>query len=313
MELVLGGVAAVGAGFFSNPLEVVKIRMQLQGELQAKGNYSVHYKNVFHAAYTIGAKDGLVALQKGLVPALWYQWVMNGTRLGLYHLGSEMGLTRNKDGHTNVLRSALVASAAGIVAGVVGSPLFLVKTQLQSRANDTSIAVGQQHKHTRMMPAFGEIYRKFGVLGFWRGTTGSLPRLVVASAVQIPTFEKTLEFVKSKHIFKEGSFMNPFCASMIAGLFVSFAMAPFDLMSTRFYNQGVDANGKGLLYKNLMDCGVKIYKKEGPRGFFKGWTANYFRLGPHTLLSLVFWEQLRYSYHEYELEHPKLARFSLHG
>jgi len=42
-------------------------------------------------------------------------------------MGSEMGLTRNKSGETNVLRSALVASAAGIVAGVVGSPLFLVR------------------------------------------------------------------------------------------------------------------------------------------------------------------------------------------
>jgi len=34
---------------------------------------------------------------------------------------------------------------------------------------------------------------------------------------------------------------------MIAGLFVSFFMAPFDLMSTRFYNQGVDAKGRGKL------------------------------------------------------------------
>jgi len=89
MELALGGVAAVGAGFFSNPLEVVKIRMQLQGELQARGNYAVHYRNVFHAAYTIGRKDGLLALQKGLVPALWYQWVMNGIRLGLYQTGKK--------------------------------------------------------------------------------------------------------------------------------------------------------------------------------------------------------------------------------
>jgi len=40
----MGGMAAVGAGVFTNPLEVVKIRMQLQGELQAKGQYSVHYR-----------------------------------------------------------------------------------------------------------------------------------------------------------------------------------------------------------------------------------------------------------------------------
>jgi solute carrier family 25 protein 34/35 len=39
--------------------------------------------------------------------------------------------------------------------------------------------------------------------------------------------------------------MNAFIASLLSGLLVSVAMAPFDLVSTRFYNQGVDANGKG--------------------------------------------------------------------
>ena len=33
-ECVTGGLAASGACLFSNPLEVVKTRMQLQGELQ---------------------------------------------------------------------------------------------------------------------------------------------------------------------------------------------------------------------------------------------------------------------------------------
>jgi len=29
------------------------------------------------------------------------------------------------------------------------------------------------------------------------------------------------------------------------------------------------------------------------RGFYKGWLAHYFRLGPHTVLCLVFWEQTK--------------------
>jgi len=63
---------------------------------------------------------------------------------------------------------------------------------LQSRANDSTIAVGQQHKHSNMTGAFREIYKDFGVIGFWRGMSSSIPRLVVASAVQLPTFEKSL-------------------------------------------------------------------------------------------------------------------------
>lgn len=44
MEMVIAGVAAATAGAICNPLEVVKIRMQLQGELKARGQYAVHYR-----------------------------------------------------------------------------------------------------------------------------------------------------------------------------------------------------------------------------------------------------------------------------
>lgn len=82
MDFAIGGLAAVGAGFFTNPLEVIKTRMQLQGELQAKGQHAVHYRNVFHATYMIAKHDGVLALQNGLVPALYVQLVLNGVRLG---------------------------------------------------------------------------------------------------------------------------------------------------------------------------------------------------------------------------------------
>ena len=38
VEFLLGGLATCGAGLFTNPLEVVKTRMQLQGELKV-GRY----------------------------------------------------------------------------------------------------------------------------------------------------------------------------------------------------------------------------------------------------------------------------------
>lgn len=41
VEFLLGGVASCGACLFTNPLEVVKTRMQLQGELRTHGEYAV--------------------------------------------------------------------------------------------------------------------------------------------------------------------------------------------------------------------------------------------------------------------------------
>ena len=64
-EYALGALAACGAGFFSNPIEVVKTRLQLQGELKARGHYQRHYRNPFQAFYAIAKKDGILGLQKG--------------------------------------------------------------------------------------------------------------------------------------------------------------------------------------------------------------------------------------------------------
>lgn len=42
---------------------------------------------------------------------------------------------------------------------------------------------------------------------------------------------------------------------------------------------------------------VKIYKSEGFMAFYKGLGPMYLRLGPHSVLCLVFFDQLRaYAY-----------------
>jgi solute carrier family 25 protein 34/35 len=67
-------------------------------------------------------------------------------------------------------------------------------------------------------------------------------------------------------------------------------------MSITFYFYfftGVDAKGKGLIYTGVPDCFVKIWNAEGFLGFYKGIGASYFRLGPHIMLCLIFWEKLK--------------------
>jgi len=65
MEYVCGAMSGTAACVFTNPLDVVKTRLQLQGELQARGQHVVHYRNTLHAFYTIARNDGILALQKG--------------------------------------------------------------------------------------------------------------------------------------------------------------------------------------------------------------------------------------------------------
>ena len=125
----MGGMAACGAVIFTNPLEVAKTRMQLQGELKSRGHYTVHYRNVFHSFYTIGRVEGLAALQKGLVPALWYQLSMNGIRLGCYQCFINWGLTTDSAGASSVPRCVAAGAVAGCLGGIAGSPPYMVMTE----------------------------------------------------------------------------------------------------------------------------------------------------------------------------------------
>lgn len=47
-----------------------------------------------------------------------------------------------------------------------------------------------------------------------------------------------------------------------------------------------------IMYKNTLDCWVKIHKQEGMRAFFKGALSNVFR-GTGGALVLVFYDELK--------------------
>ncbi|KAG5284610.1 hypothetical protein AALO_G00028570 [Alosa alosa] len=297
MDFVLSGMAACGACLFTNPLEVVKTRMQLQGELKSRGTYQVYYRNVFHAFYTIGKVDGLAGLQKGLVPGLIYQFFMNGVRLGSYAIIESAGYIQT-DGKVSAVKSILAGAIAGVVGAYMGSPIYLVKTHLQSQAT-SSIAVGHQHRHRGMLHALAAIHKKHGMMGLWRGSSAAIPRVSVGSAAQLSTFSSSKELVTDLQLFPEGSWLIGLTAGMVSSVAVVMAMTPFDVVSTRLYNQPVDHLGKGELYRGFSDCFSKTLKKEGVTGLYKGLGASYFRLGPHTILSLVFWNELRKVYQKH--------------
>lgn len=106
------------------------------------------------------------------------------------------------------------------------------------------------------------------------------------------------------------------CSAMFGGVVVCLMMTPFDVVSTRLYNQPVDRKtGRGLKYSGLLNCIYKIHHTEGVLGFYKGWSASFIRLGPHTVLSLLFWQEIRKLYFKIQsgLSHSPSPEVTTHG
>ncbi|KAJ1916808.1 Mitochondrial oxaloacetate carrier protein, partial [Tieghemiomyces parasiticus] len=187
-----GGLAACGAVTFTNPMEVVKTRLQLQGEkLIPSGSTRTGAPRLRLGTLStltfLFRSEGLAGLQKGLGTAYLYQLCLNGTRLGLY--------TPTKDFFTRHLTEATAAGEvprnrtavnvlSGMVAGIagacVGSPLYLIKTRMQSYS--TAAGVGHQHHYTGTWGALRRILRQDGVRGLFRGMDASMVRTGVGSA-----------------------------------------------------------------------------------------------------------------------------------
>ncbi|VVC43251.1 Mitochondrial carrier domain,Mitochondrial substrate/solute carrier [Cinara cedri] len=294
MEFVLGAMGASGAVCFTNPLEVIKTRFQLQGELKKVGNYKVHYRNFAHAIYVVAKNEGPLALQKGLLPAMGHQVLLNGTRYGIFDLAQKNKWILKENGTVSLIKSVAVGAGAGMLGGFLGSPLGMLKIHLQSYSAQ-SIAVGYQRKTISTLNGLLTLYRDYGVVrGLWRGAVGAMVRIGVASSAQLSTTSILNEaFIEHGLLTKDQKFLSTLMSSMVGGVLMSILMAPFDLVSTRLYNQGVDSKGRGLLYKSYMECLIKTFRQEGVHGLYKGVIPCYLRLGPHVVLSMVFWERLR--------------------
>lgn len=71
-------------------------------------------------------------MQKGLAPALCYQFVMNGARLGTYQIAEKQGWTSRKNGQgVDPLKSLTAGALSGVIGAMLGSPFYLVRTKIR--------------------------------------------------------------------------------------------------------------------------------------------------------------------------------------
>ncbi|EIM92891.1 oxaloacetate carrier [Stereum hirsutum FP-91666 SS1] len=286
----LGGLAACIAVTFSNPAEVMKTRMQLQGELVKGGGKKV-YQNVFDCFGKTWKHEGIKGIQRGLPPAYAYQLLLNGSRLGFYepfrqNINRAFGLSPKDQ---LPVTSVIAGAASGAVGASLGNPLFLIKARMQ--AYSPVLPVGAQHYYKHSWDALSTIYSREGLRGMVRGIDAAILRTAMGSSVQLPTYNWTKNQLVSRGILPANSVLTYLASSSVSGVCVLLMMQPADTALTRVYNQPTQKlpNGRivGTLYKSPIDCLWKTFKTEGPLAWYKGSTAHFLRIAPHTIITLT--------------------------
>lgn len=294
---VAGGIAACGAVTFTNPIELIKTRMQLQGELSSTSNAPKLYKNPLQALVVIFRNEGLRGLQQGLLCGYVYQLGLNGCRIGFYepsryYLTMLFTPSAFLNDISKIPQNMGIDVVAGALAGGIGSiianPFFLVKTRMQSfnKANaKLNVKVGEQTHYKGLYDGLSQIFKAEGFKGLFRGTDAAILRTGAGSAAQLPLYNWSKKYLLDHRVVADGTISLHFLSSCVAGLGVAIVMNPWDVVLTRLYNQ------KGDLYKGPIDCFAKTIRTEGPWALYKGFGAQLFRVAPHSILTLMFMEQ----------------------
>ncbi|KAJ3922214.1 mitochondrial carrier domain-containing protein [Lentinula edodes] len=157
-ELVAGGTAGGCQVIFTNPLEIVKIRLQVQGEA-AKAEGAVP-----RGAMHIIRQLGLVGLYKGASACLLRDIPFSAIYFPAYgHLKSDVFKEGYNGKQLSFIETLAAAGIAGMPAAYFTTPADVVKTRLQVEARK-----GQTH-YKGLRDAFVKIYHEEGFRALFKG------------------------------------------------------------------------------------------------------------------------------------------------
>ena len=154
---------------------------------------------------------------------------------------------------------------------------------------------GEERRYKNTFSAFRAIFQLEGVRGLWRGVGATVQRAAVLTAAQVSSYDHTKSVLLRNELFVEGRPVQ-MSSALIAGFVTAFATNPIDVIKTRIMNETIGSKNKSkqsLVYSSTLPCLKKIYKSEGILGFYKGFIPNWLRLGPHTMITFLIFEQLR--------------------
>lgn len=194
--LHLASAAEAGAlvSLCTNPIWLVKTRLQLQNPLHQTHRYSGFYD----AFRTILKEEGWTTLYRGIMPSLFL--VSHGAvqftayeelRKAIVDFKSGGSINANADSVLNSLDYAALGAASKVAAILFTYPFQVIRARLQQRPSKDGIP-----RYTDSWHVVRETAKYEGVRGFYKGITPSLLKNVPASSITFIVYENVLKSLK---------------------------------------------------------------------------------------------------------------------
>ncbi|BEI81543.1 hypothetical protein CcaverHIS002_0207030 [Cutaneotrichosporon cavernicola] len=284
LPFVNGGISGMVATTIVQPIDMVKVRIQLAGEGTAGGPKPTAL-GVTRQIITSGK---FLDLYTGLSAGLLRQAIYTTARLGFFEKFMIAINERAKVNGTTVgfAERAAAGLGAGGIAAFIGNPCDLALIRMQS---DGLKPPAERANYKNVIDALVRISKSEGVTALWAGCFPTVVRAMALNFGQLAFFSEAKAQFEARTNWSLKT--RTLAASAVAGFFASFFSLPFDFVKTRLQKQTKGPQGQ-LQYTGMFDCFRKVAKQEGLGRFYRGFGTYYVRIAPHAMITLLVLDYL---------------------
>lgn len=184
-------LAGVGTGAIQSlilsPVELVKIRLQLQGSNYTRSKQADHHKGPTDVARSILRREGLRGIYRGLSITVLRDAPSHGFYFWTYeYMREKLHPGCRKNGQESLQTMLVAGGLAGVASWVCCYPLDVVKTRLQAQSPSSVL------KYNGIVDCFYKSVKADGYSVLWRGLGAAVARAFVVNGAIFAAYEVAL-------------------------------------------------------------------------------------------------------------------------
>ncbi|KAL4786243.1 mitochondrial carrier domain-containing protein [Aspergillus varians] len=305
--VLAGGIAGLISRFCIAPLDVVKIRLQLQVHSLSDPNSHANlsgpvYKGTLSTIKTILRAEGIPGLWKGNVPAELMYVCYGAIQFTTYRTTTQILEQLGSHRLPQPLETFLAGAMAGGVATASTYPLDLLRTRFAAQGS------GDHRVYGSLFSSVKDIVKHEGASGFFRGCSAAVGQIVPYMGLFFATYEalRPVMAVAPDALpipLPPGS--GDAAAGITASVLAKTGVFPLDLVRKRLQVQGptreLYVHRNIPEYRGVFNTVGSIFKTQGLRGLYRGLTVSLLKAAPASAVTMWTYERALKLFQEYEV------------
>ncbi|KAL8645768.1 MAG: hypothetical protein Q9210_006527, partial [Variospora velana] len=314
-DVTFGSIAGIVGKFMEYPFDTIKVRLQSQPHPPVFAGPLDCFRQSL-----LSPEGGLKSLYRGISAPLLGAAVETSSLFFSYRIAQsalQKSMPTLPQGRGEKLPlNALIACGAisGAVTSLLLTPIELVKCKMQYPVSSTNPTASTPRGSISVIAS---VFRKHGILGFWRGQFGTLIRETGGSAAWFGSYEGVLIGLRRSSSSSSSSsspsaqpltdhkrnshatspLHHQLLAGASAGIAYNFAFFPADTIKARMQTEELSSSTSSLQSNRprttFWKSGMELWRQQGLKGLYRGCGITVARSAPSSAVIFTLYEGLR--------------------